>query len=139
MGAGKDFFDALVIDYKDELPSTDTELQRRVLFGLKSAINGGRVVLAATPAGETAEVVAVSPEWETHFGYTAAELQALGIDFFEDESQSTAQKHIDNRLAAPYIAFCKRDGLTSKWQRIQGFNFVADSVEWRVVVFEDHD
>ena len=138
MGAGQDYFDTLVIDYKDELPTTDTELQRRFLFALKSAINGGRVVLTATASGVPAEVVAVSPEFESKFFYTAAELQALGADFFEAESQATAQKHLDNRLAAPYMAHCTRDGFASIWQKIQGFNLVADGIEWRIVVFEDY-
>ena len=138
MGAGQDYFDTLVIDYTDELPTTDTELQRRHLFALKSAINGKRMALTAAANDEAAEVVAVSPEFESGFGYTAAELQALGIDFFEADSQATAQKHLDNRLAAPYVAHCTRDGAASVWQKIQGFNLVADGIEWRIVIFEDY-
>jgi len=135
MGAGKDFFDELEIDYTSELPEGSGQAVERLLYLLKRSMNGDRITLRATPTGEGGENVSCSTEWLAYFGYTLEELQALGIDFFEDESQEVATIHAANKLAAPYVANVKRNGKVSKLQNVQGMNILVGDIEWRAVIY----
>ena len=131
------YFDALVPDYTQELPSVGSaETSRRLLYMFKVAINGKACVLNnASTDPNTA--IAISPEFENEFGYTFEEFAALDPgDFFDDESLVVAMIHSANNLAAPYIARCKNKSSAQNWYKITGLTVTVDDIDWRMLYFE---
>ena len=130
------YFDDLVPDYKVEVPpSSDTSLEsmRRLMYMFKVAINGKAVMLS----DEDANVIAISPEFVTQFGWTLEEFQAIDpSDFFHEDSLATAQAHKSNHLAAPYIARCHNKAAQSAYFKVQGLCVEFDDEHWRMLSFE---
>ena len=130
-----DYFEELVPDYTVELPvSEGLESLRRLLFMFKVAINGKACVLI-NATEETA--IAISPEFESEFGHTFAEFEAMDAeDFFHEDSLTVAETHGDNNLAAPYAAKCKKSDESYAWYTIQGLSVIVDNITWRMLSFE---
>ena len=130
------YFDDLAPDYTIELPNaSDVSLEalRRLLYMFKLAVNGVAVSLDSTNDG----IIAISPEFETQFGWTLAEFQALESgDFFHEDSAETAAIHRDNNLAAPYIARCYNKAEQSAYFKVQGLCVAFDDDLWRMLSFE---
>ena len=130
------YFDDLAPDYTVEIPNvSDASLEalRRLLFMFKLAVNGKAVSLDSESEG----VVAISPEFETQFGWTLEEFQALQPgDFFHEDSASVAAIHRDNNLAAPYIARCYNKAGQSAYFKVQGLCVAFDDEHWRMLSFE---
>ena len=130
------YFDDLVHDYTVEIPAASKpslEAMRRLLYMFKLAINGGALLLV----DDNENVISISPEFETQFGWTLEEFQALqSEDFFHEDSLSIAQTHSDNNLAAPYIARCYNKSGQSGYFQVQGMCVEFDSQHWRMLSFE---
>ena len=130
------YFDDLVPDYTVEVPfasDVGLETMRRLLFMFKLAINGHAVLLA----DDDENVIAISPEFETQFGWTLAEFQELtSADFFHEDSLPVAAKHQANHLAAPYIARCYNKAGASGYFKVQGLCIEFDGKHWRMLSFE---
>ncbi len=130
------YFEDLVPDYTVELPpasGASLEALRRLLYMFKLAVNGVAVSLDSENEG----VIAISPEFETQFGWTLAEFQALQPgDFFHADSSETAGIHRDNNLAAPYIARCYNKAVQSAYFKVQGLCVAFDDDLWRMLSFE---
>ena len=130
------YFDDLVPDYTVEIPpasATSLEALRRLLFMFKLAVNGVAVSLDSENDG----VIAISPEFETQFGWTLAEFQALQPgDFFHADSAEIAGIHRNNNLAAPYIARCYNKAEQSGYFKVQGLCVAFDGDVWRMLSFE---
>ena len=131
------YFDDLAPDYTVELPNvSDASLEalRRLLYMFKVAINGKACLLADSA---TLDVVAISSEFITQFGWTLEEFQALEpSDFFHEDSLSVAMTHRDNNLAAPYIARCYNKSDQSAYFKVQGLTIAFDDESWRMLSFE---
>ena len=133
------YFDDLVPDYTMETAEGESneyeprlESLRRLLYMFKLAVNGSAVILA----DEEGNVVAVSPEFVTQFGWTLAEFQALEPgDFFHADSLAIANTHKNNHLAAPYIARCYNKAEQSAYFQVQGLCVAFDSQHWRMLSF----
>lgn len=136
MGAGVDYFDALSLDETVEVPEeTSLETRRRLLYALKCALNGGAMTLREA---EGDEVVSVSPEFTTEFGYSLEEFQALDMeDFFVGDSYDVAMSHGEDNLAASYVARCKKSNDVEAWYVVQGLTFFMDNLYWRVLTYTD--
>ncbi len=130
------YFDDLAPDYTRELPNaSDVSLEalRRLLYMFKLAVNGVAVSLDSENEG----IIAISPEFETQFGWTLAEFQALQPgSFFHADSAETAGIHRDNNLAAPYIARCYNKASQSAYFKVQGLCVAFDNDLWRMLSFE---
>ena len=133
------YFDDLVPDYTVETANGESnefverlEALRRLLYMFKLAINGHAVLLADADGN----VVAVSPEFETQFGWTLEEFQEVDpADFFHADSLTIANVHKDNHLAAPYIARCKNKAEQSAYFQVQGLCVAFDGQHWRMLSF----
>ena len=133
------YFDDLVIDYTVETANGGSnevaerlETMRRLLFMFKLAVNGSPVILSDKDEG----VVAISPEFEDHFGWTLEEFQEVGPeDFFHADSVSIAQTHRENHLAAPYIARCYNKAGQLAYHQVQGLCVEFDGQHWRMLSF----
>jgi len=103
-----------------------------LLFMFKLAINGHMVALSDGGSN----VVALSPEFVSNFGWTLEEFQALeASDFFHADSLPIATVHKTHHLAAPYIARCyKKNGSLSYYQ-VQGLCVEFDNEHWRMLSF----
>lgn len=132
-----EYFDALVPDYTMEIPgATDTETARRLLFMFKTAINGKACVLNNASTDPNTEI-AISPEFESEFGYTFEEFAALDpSEFFTAVSLPIAMVHSSNNLAAPYIARCIKKNAAEGWYTVQGLTVKVDDINWRLLSFE---
>ena len=130
------YFDNLVPDYTVEIPTaSDASLEalRRLLFMFKLAVNGHAVSLDSENDG----IIAISPEFETQFGWTLEEFQALQPgSFFHADSAEIAGIHRDNNLAAPYIARCYNKAQQSAYFKVQGLCVGFDNDVWRMLSFE---
>jgi len=130
------YFDDLAPDYTVEVPNASAaslESLRRLLFMFKMAVNGVAVSLDSENDG----VIAISPEFETQFGWTLAEFQALEAgEFFHADSTEIAAIHRANNLAAPYIARCYNKADQSAYFKVQGLCVGFDSDLWRMLSFE---
>ena len=130
------YFDDLAPDYTVELPNvSDASLEaiRRLLFMFKLAVNG----VAVTLDSESEGIVAISPEFETQFGWTLEEFQALETgDFFHEDSAEIAAVHRANHLAAPYIARCYNKAGQSAYFKVQGLCVAFDDEHLRMLSFE---
>ena len=130
------YFEDLAPDYTVEIPpASDASLEalRRLLYMFKLAINGVAVSLDSTNDG----IIAISPEFETQFGWTLAEFQALQPgEFFHADSAEIAGIHRDNNLAAPYIARCYNKADQSAYFQVQGLCVAFDDDLWRMLSFE---
>ena len=133
------YFDDLVPDYTVETANGESneydeklEALKRLLFMFKLAVNGSAVILA----DEEGNVVAVSPEFVTQFGWTLEEFQEVEPgDFFHADSLAIANVHKDNHLAAPYIARCKNKAEQSAYFQVQGLCVAFDNQHWRMLSF----
>ena len=133
------YFDDLVIDYTIETAygeSNEHEMRletlRRQLYMFKLAVNGGLVMLS----DKEQNVVALSPEFITHFGWTLEEFQALEPgDFFHADSAAIAQTHKSNHLAGPYIARCYNKAEQLAYHQVQGLCVEFDNEHWRMLSF----
>jgi len=133
------YFDDLVPDYTIETANGESneplerlETLKRLLFMFKLAINGHSVLLADADGN----VVAVSPEFETQFGWTLAEFQEVDpADFFHEDSLVIANTHKDNHLAAPYIAKCYNKAEQTAYFQVQGLCVEFDNQHWRILSF----
>ncbi len=128
------YFEELEPDYTIELPGPEgLEAIRRLMYVLKLTINGSCVVLKNVT---TDEVVAISPEFETEFGYTLAEIKVLDEeDFYHANSLDMATTHAANNLAAPYNASCKNSSAAYNWYEVLGLSLIVDDIIWRVLSF----
>lgn len=130
------YFDDLVPDYTVEVPpasAASLESMRRLLYMFKLAINGVSVLLA----DDDGNVIGISPEFETQFGWTLAEFQALEPeDFFHADSLDVALIHREHNLAAPYQARCYNKASQSGWFQIQGVCVEFEANHWRMLSFE---
>ena len=133
------YFDDLEIDYTTEtahgqVQNVDENIEtlRRLLFMFKLSMNGDIVLLA----DEEGNVIAISPEFIDHFGWTLEEFQALEYsDFFHADSLVIANTHKDNHLAAPYIARCYNKAEQLAYHQVQGLCVEFDGQHWRMLSF----
>jgi len=130
------YFDDLVPDYTIEVPAASApslESLRRLMYMFKLAVNGVSVTLDSESEG----IVAISPEFETQFGWTLEEFQALEAGaFFHEDSTEIAAIHRANNLAAPYIARCYNKDEQSAYFKVQGLCVAFDDDQWRMLSFE---
>ena len=133
------YFDNLEIDYTVEIANGESneyvdkiETLRRLMYMFKLAVNGSAVMLTDIDGN----VVAISPEFTTVFGWTLEEFQSIyPDDFFHEDSLAIATIHEDNSLSAPYIARCKNKAEQSAYFKIQGLCIAFDSQQWRMTSF----
>lgn len=132
----QEYFENLEPDYTMELPGPETlESLRRMMYMFKVAINGTACVLNNASADPTIEI-AISPEFESEFGYTFEEFAALEpAGFFHEASLPIAMTHASNNLAAPYIARCKKKAGSYSWYTVEAFTVVLDDINWRMLSF----
>ncbi len=130
------YFDDLVPDYQIEVPpasAASLESLRRMMYMFKLTMNG----IAVSLDSEVEGIIAISPEFETQFGWTLAEFQALQPgEFFHADSAEIAGIHRDNNLAAPYIARCYNKADQSAYFKVQGLCVAFDDDLWRMLSFE---
>ncbi len=130
------YFDDLAPDYTVEIPpasAASLEALRRLLYMFKLAVNGTAVSLDSSNEG----IIAISPEFETQFGWTLEEFRELDAgEFFHADSTEIAGIHRDNNLAAPYIARCYNEAEQSAYFKVQGLCVAFDDDLWRMLSFE---
>jgi hypothetical protein len=134
------YWDDLVPDYTIETALGDNgditmnrETMRRLFFVLKSAINGDCVMLS----DETGNVVAISSEFTSLFGWTLAEFQSIEPEnFFHEDSLEVATLHKEHHLSSPYIARCYGKTGQSGYFKIQGLCVDFENNHWRLSIFD---
>lgn len=139
MGAGKDYFDELVPDYTVEIAESPINLEgtRRLLYMLKRALNGVAVMLYDNTNVVSTEIVAISPEFTTLFGYDLEEIQALGAtNFFHPNDWFIAELHGDNNLCGYYSSRCKKSNDAYLQCYVQAASLSLDDFTWRILTFE---
>jgi len=134
------YFDELEIDVKQEKPiiAGDVEAARRLLYLLKAALNGKAMALADKNA--TAVCVAVSPEWVTLLGWTAADLNDDPDQMWHPDDLEMIREIGSNDLAGPYSARMivkGQDYHSAKWYRLEGLSFAMDDLLFRGWIVEE--
>lgn len=137
MGAAQDYFDDLEPDYPVEIAeSAVLEGPRRFLYVLKHALNNSAVMLYDNTAVTETEIVSVSPEFTTLFGYDLAAAQALGAEnFFHANDWYIAEIEGDNNLCGYYSARCKKSNDAYVQCYIFGTSVSLDNFTWRMLIF----
>ena len=126
------YFDELTIDRTQEVPPGDLEIQRRLLYMFKLAINGNMVMLA----DEEQNVISLSSEFLDNFDWTLEEFQALEpADFFHADSLNVALTNRANHSAALYMARCYKKGGTLNWYEVNAMCVAFDEQHWRLLSF----
>jgi len=139
MGDAQNYFDGLEPDYTIEIAQAPSNLEgpRRLLYMLKHALNGIAMMLYDNTNVTSTEIVSISPEFTTLFGYDLEEIQSLGADnFFHPNDWFIAELHGDNNLCGYYSSRCKRSNETYIQCYVQAASLSLDDFTWRVLTFE---